>query len=76
MSMLKDRLPGSKKELTPKMKALAGFTLSALGIAVGVLCIVPIHEGFGNLWTMLCAVIAGIFYTRYLKYRREDRTKT
>lgn len=55
------------------MKALVGFILSGLGIAAGVLWVVPIHEGIGNLWTMLCAVIAGIFYTRFLQHKRKER---
>lgn len=50
--------------LSPKAKALAGCAIGAAGISVGLFYILPLHESFGTLWTMVSATVTGIFYTR------------
>ena len=75
MRRLGNDLMRPKRALTPTAKALVCFFAAACGIAVGVVLLIPLHEGFGTLWTMLCAILAGIFYTRYTKLRREKRTE-
>lgn len=51
------------------------FCIGIAGICVGLFCIIPVHEEFGNLWTMIWAIIAGMFYARYVRVKKESRTK-
>ena len=64
-----------KREATPKQKALAAFLLSGCGILAGIFYFIPQFENVGVAFTMLCAVLAGIFYTRYSRIRREERKR-
>lgn len=61
--------------LTAAQKAILAFWASAVGIAGGLVFISPLHETAGTLVTMVCAVLAGIFHTRYMKIRREEQNR-
>lgn len=60
-----------KIKLSPKAKALAGFVIGAAGISVGLFYILPLHETFGTLWTMISATVTGIFYTRLAQSKKK-----
>ena len=61
--------------LTAAQKALLAFWISAAGIAGGLVFLAPLHETAGTLVTMGCAMLAGIFHTRYMKIKREEQSK-
>ena len=42
-------------------------------MAAGIAFFIPRYENVGTLWTMLCAVLCGIYYTRYAKLKRGGR---
>lgn len=58
-------------KLSPKAKAFAGCVIGAAGISVGLFYILPLHETFGTLWTMLSAMVTGIFYTRLSRMKKD-----
>jgi len=63
--------PQNRVKLSPQAKALAGCAIGVAGISVGLFYILPIHETFGTLWTMLSAVVTGIYYTRYTQLKKK-----
>ena len=64
-----------RRQVTPKQRALVAFLLSVAGIAAGLFFFIPQLENVGVLFTMACAVLAGIYMTRYQKLRREERKR-
>ncbi len=57
-------------KLSPKARAFAGCVIGAAGISVGLFYILPLHETFGTLWTMLSAMVTGIFYTQLAQTKK------
>ncbi len=53
------------KKHPESFRALIGFLIGCLGIAVGLLLITPVSENFGVLFAMGFSVVSGIFYTKY-----------
>lgn len=66
---MKFRLPHIER--SPKQKALAGLAVGVVGIAVGMFVMIPVHETYGTLWTMLFAIVAGIYYTRLNQIKKK-----
>ena len=58
-------------KLSPRAKALAGGVIGAAGISVGLFYILPLHETLGTLWTMVSAMVTGIFYTRLTQMKKK-----
>ena len=63
-----------RRTQSPAQRAIIQFCIGLAGICVGLFCIIPNHEGLGNLWTMVWAIVAGIFYSRYLQTKKEKRS--
>ncbi len=61
-----------KVKLSPKAKAFAGCAIGAAGISVGLFYILPLYETFGTLWTMISAMLTGIFYTRLSQTKKKE----
>lgn len=64
------KLKDPRPPRTPQHKALLGFILSTAAIAVGLFYMIPAHEALGTLWTMLSAIAAGSYYTRYQQLKK------
>ena len=65
------KLKAPRPSRTPQHKALLGFILSVATIAVGLFYMIPAHEAFGTLWTMIGAIAAGTYYTRYNQLKKK-----
>ena len=56
---------------SPIRRALIQFWIGIAGIYIGLFHIIPAHEGIGNLWTILWAVAAGAFYSKYVRMKKQ-----
>ena len=63
-----------RRTQSPAQRAIVQFCMCLAGICVGMFCIIPAHEALGNVWTMLWAIAAGVFYARYLRIKKEERS--
>lgn len=61
------------KVKNPIYRALAGCAMGVAGIYVGLSYLIPVYENLGVAWTMLCAVVTGVFYTRYVALKKAAR---
>lgn len=64
---------GFPRGLPPQTRLLLYLSASILGLAAGLLYVLPRNERWGNLAVMVFAILAGILYTRYNKARKEAR---
>ena len=56
---------------SPVRRTLIQFCTGIAGICVGLFYIMPVYEEFGNLWTMLWAIVAGVCYSKYVRLKKE-----
>ncbi len=68
-----DLLPPSREKISPANRALVGCALGVAGMCSGLFYFIPLYEKVGLLWTMACAVLTGMYYTRYVKLKAERK---
>lgn len=62
-----------KEPLSDKSRAFIFLCFSVVFLVISVLGIAPTYENIGNALTMVSAIASGIYYTRYMRLRREER---
>lgn len=67
------RLGERRRGLTPQMRLLLYLFASILGIAAGLLYVLPRNERWGNVMVMVFAILTGVLYTRYNRMRKTER---
>lgn len=67
------RLGERRRGLTPKVRLLLYLFVSILGIAAGLLYVLPRNERWGNVVVMVFAILAGILYTRFNRMVKAER---
>ena len=65
-----------QKVQNPIYRALASCAVGVAGIYAGLSYLIPTYGNLGIAWTMLCAVVTGVFYTRYVTLKKAARRQT
>lgn len=62
-----------RKASTPQSRAVSGIILGIASMCFGLLYVIPEYELIGQAWTMISAVVTGIYYTRYNRLKRGEK---